>query len=145
MLDAPELAKRLRSAMDYRDPPMKQTELAAKMGVEKQDVWEWRNTGRIAKHRLIALADATGMPLEFYLELERGSVPTTRAIWRKLGKAFAKAALVLLALYLPATQSDAALHNTFARPIAGLCTHCLQIVRRWIKRLFSPGLHFLTN
>ena len=144
MLDAPELAKRLRAAMDMRDPPLPQVELAARMGVSKQVVYEWRTTGRIGKGRLVALAEATGMPLEFYLEPERGSVPTTRAIWRKLGKAFAKAALVLLALSLPAPQSDAALHNTFARPFEGLNTHWLSILR-WLKRMLSPSLHILTN
>lgn len=128
MLDAPELAKRLRAAMDMRDPPMQSVTLAARMGVSKQVVYEWRTTGRIGKGRLVALAEATGMPLEFYLEPERGSVPTTRAIWRKLGKAFAKAALVLLALFFYAPQSDAALHNTFARPSECLFTHWLSFL-----------------
>lgn len=144
MLDAPELAKRLRAAMDMRDPPLPQVALAARMGVSKQVVYEWRTTGRIGKGRLVALAEATGMPLEFYLEPERGSMATTRAIWRKLGKAFAKAALVMLALYLPAPQSDAALHNTFARPFDGLSTHWKRIVS-WLKRTLSPSLHIFAN
>ena len=81
--------------MDMREPPLPQVSLAERMGVSKQVVYEWRTTGRIGKGRLVALSEATGMPLEYYLEPERGSSPTTRAIWRKLGKAFARAALVL--------------------------------------------------
>lgn len=107
MLDAPELAKRLRAAMDLRDPPLPSVELAAKMGVSKQVVYEWRTTGRIGKGRLVDLAAATGMPLEFYLEPERGMSATTKAIWRKLGKAFAKAAMILLLAIPPMLPSPA--------------------------------------
>jgi transcriptional regulator with XRE-family HTH domain len=100
MLDAQEFARRLRAAMDLRDPPMAQVYLAEKLGVSKQVVYEWRTTGRIGKGRLVALAEATGMPLEYYLEPERGSSPSTRAIWRKLSRAFAKVASILLAFTL---------------------------------------------
>lgn len=98
MLDAPELAKRLCTAMDYRDPQLKSVELAYRMGVSKQVVYEWRTTGRIGKGRLLQLAEATGMPLEYYLEPERGASPTTRAIWRKLSRVFARVALISLVI-----------------------------------------------
>jgi transcriptional regulator with XRE-family HTH domain len=113
MLDAPELAKRLCAAMDYRDPPMKSVELTEKMGVSKQVVYEWRTTGRISKGRLLALAEATGMPLEYYLEPTRGSSITTKAIWRKFGKAFAKvASLVALTLaFLLPSPAEASVFN----------------------------------
>lgn len=100
MLDAPEFAKRLCAAMDYREPPLRTVDLAATMGVSKQVVYEWRTTGRISKGRLVQLAEATGMPLEFYLEPERGGSPTTRAIWRKLSRLFVRVASIFLALCL---------------------------------------------
>lgn len=135
MLDAPELAKRLCAAMDYRDPPLKSVDLAARMGVSKQVVYEWRTTGRIGKGRLVALAEATGMPLEYYLEPERGASPLTRAIWRKLGKLFAKVALIFLALYLPHQNTAEA----GAFDINKSCHYCakalniMHIVFQWVK------------
>ena len=77
MLDSSELAKRLRTAMELRKPPLPSVELAAKMGVSKQVVYEWRTTGRISKGRLLDLAKETEMPLEYYLEPDRGTTPAT--------------------------------------------------------------------
>ncbi len=107
MLDAQELAKRLRAAMDLREPPMPSVDLAAKMGVSKQVVYEWRTTGRIGKGRLLDLAAATGMPLEFYLEPARGMSAVTKIIWRKLGTAFAKVAMIMLLAVPPLLPSPA--------------------------------------
>ena len=112
MLDAKELAKRIRAAMDYREPPLPSTDLADKCGVTKQAVYEWRATGRIGKGHLPVVADATGMPLIYFLEPERGSLPETRTIWRRLGKMFAKAATVLL-LAIPSAPTEVQAHSAF--------------------------------
>ena len=139
MLDSSELAKRLRTAMDLRMPPLPSVELAAKMGVSKQVVYEWRTTGRISKGRLLDLAKATEMPLEYYLEADRGTTPATKAIWAKLGKAFARAALALLLITPPLSgnKAEAAFNNNnFARLECGRITH-------WMRKLFrlcNPSL-----
>ena len=54
MLDATEIAERLRAAMDQRDPPIGSSDLARKLGVTKQAVYEWRTSGRIAKRHFLA-------------------------------------------------------------------------------------------
>jgi hypothetical protein len=128
MLDAPELAKRLRAAMDMREPPLPSVELARLMGVSKQVVYEWRTTGRIGKGRLLDLAASTEMPLEFYLEPERGMSAGTKAIWRRLGKAFAKAAMIMLLAIPPLLPSKA--EAAFNINIA----HFMHCVTRWLRR-----------
>lgn len=125
MLDAPELARRLCAAMDLKTPPIKSVDLAASMGVSKQVVYEWRTTGRIQKGRLVALSVATGMPLEYYLEPERGSSSLTKTIWRKLGTAFAKVALGLLVV-LPYPSSSEAREAAF-----NITEYTLSLFRRW--------------
>src|SRR5574341_1200691 len=127
MLDAPEFAKRLCAAMDYREPPLRTVDLAARMGVGKQVVYEWRTTGRIAKGRLVALAEATGMPLEFYLEPERGASPQTRAIWRKLSRLFARVALIFLALSAALTQP-----KTAEAAICAMSNRAVYYVKSWL-------------
>lgn len=149
MLDAPELSKRLCAAMDMRDPPLRIVDLRRLMGVSKQTVYEWRTTGRIAKGRLVQLAEATGMPLEFYLEPERGSSPVTKAIWRKLGTVFARVALLLLAFTALSSyqnQAEAAFNITqnsapISRQVPDYNTHWMRI-RRWFARFqdFLTGI-----
>ena len=131
MLDAPELARRLRAAMDMREPPLLSVELAALMRVSKQVVYEWRTTGRIGKGRLVDLAKSTAVPLEFYLEPERGMSASTKAIWRKLGKAFAKAAMLLLLALPPLLPSK-------AEAAFNISVNTIHIAWRWLRRWFWP-------
>ena len=149
MLDSSELAKRLRTAMDLRMPPLPSVELAAKMGVSKQVVYEWRTTGRISKGRLLDLAKATEMPLEYYLEAERGATPATKSIWLKLGKAFARAALALLLITPPLSgnKAEAAFNNNnFARPEGVLSAHWLFFLRILFSYKISQACRgFLTQ
>jgi hypothetical protein len=138
MLDAKELAERLRAAMDLREPPLLSSELARTCGVSKQAVYEWRTTGRMGKAHLTTVAQETGMPLEFFLEPDRGSSPTTKVIWRKLGKAFAKVAMLAtltLAFLVPHPAEAGALHKSFFAPdLNGIYI----ALRRWLAA-------FLTN
>ena len=128
MLDAQELGKRLTAAMDYRDPPLKSVELAQLCGVTKQAVHEWRTTGRIGKAHLITIAQATGTPLEYWLEPARGASKSTRFIWMKFGKAFARAAmLAFLALgFLLPSPADMAPSGDAKVSVCVLC----KIIRR---------------
>lgn len=142
MLDATELAKRLTAAMDYRDPPLKSVELAKMCDVTKQAVHEWRTTGRIGKQHLMTVAQATGTPIEFWLETERGSMKSTRIIWMKFGKAFAKAAAIAL-LSLSFLQAPDAQAKIFDKsPACVLCQilNLLISVGISLRRLFSLGL-----
>jgi hypothetical protein len=107
--------------------------MARRMGVTKQAVYEWRTSGRIAKKHLDGIAKETGLPLEYFLESTRGSSVTTKAIWRRLGRAFAKVALwVFLALppFLASPQAEAA---SF-RPLFNICTHCMRFLR-WLRTI----------
>jgi len=138
MLDAKELAERLRAAMDLREPPIASSDLARKCGVSKQAVYEWRTTGRMGKTHLITVAEQTGMPLEFFLEPQRGSTAGTRAIWRKIGKAFAKVALLAsltLAFLLPPPAQAGFNNNLFAPK--SLSFYTLSFIRRWLLSLVS--------
>jgi len=68
MLDAAELARRLRKAMDEHEPPISGAELALACGVSAQAVSQsWRKSGRIAKGHLERIAQVTGQPLEYYV------------------------------------------------------------------------------
>ena len=141
MLDSTELAKRLRTAMDLRVPPLPSVELAAKMGVSKQVVYEWRTTGRISKGRLLDLARATEMPLEYYLEPDRGTTPATKAIWLKLGKAFARAALALILVTPPIADNNAeAAFNIIAYTL-----HIAALLRRLSYKVSQAYRAFLTR
>jgi transcriptional regulator with XRE-family HTH domain len=66
-LDAKEIARRLRVAMDSRSPKLTSVELARACGVSKQAVYEWRSQGRIAKKHLQTITMQTGKSLEFFL------------------------------------------------------------------------------
>lgn len=146
MLDAKELGERLRAAMDLREPPLGSSELARRCGVTKQAVYEWRTTGRMGKAYLIAVAQETGMPLEFFLEPARGTSPATKAIWRKLGKAFAKVAMLAaltLAFLLPqpAEASGFNSKNLFS----AVSYYTLARIRRWWWRLLHLALPHMTR
>ena len=90
MLDAKELAARLRAAMDLRDPVLKQAQLAQRCNVTGQAVHSWRTDGRISKGQLLTIARETGVPIEFFLEAERGASSATLAAWKRLGESLIK-------------------------------------------------------
>lgn len=67
MLDANELARRLRNAMDNKEPRLTAAALAKACGVTDQAVNGWRKTGRLAKKHLQTIVRETGRPIEFFL------------------------------------------------------------------------------
>lgn len=67
MLDAVELAGRLRRAMDQHEPPITGAELADACKVTPQAISGWRKNGRIAKKHLQRIAAITNKPLEYFL------------------------------------------------------------------------------
>ena len=67
VLDAKELAKRLRAAMDDAKPPVLSVDLAQACGVTPQAVSGWRKNGRLAKGHLPAISRMTGKPLEYFV------------------------------------------------------------------------------
>lgn len=76
MLDATELARRLRAAMDKRVPKLTSAALGTACKVTPQAVNGWRKNGRIAKKHLPTIAAETGRPLEYFLGAEPGGVAT---------------------------------------------------------------------
>jgi hypothetical protein len=74
MLDAHELARRLRAAMDKREPKLTSAALGTACRVTPQAVNGWRKNGRIAKKHLAVIAAETGKPLEYFLEATPGAV-----------------------------------------------------------------------
>ena len=124
-----ELAERLRIAMDSMVPPLLSVQLAEKCGVTKQAVNDWRRTGRIAKRHLPTIARETSLPLEFFLEVERGQSKKTRGIWERLG-ALTTAILLSTTISIAPQQAEAEIsHNQI-----GPDTHMLRL-RRWLLRL----------
>lgn len=67
MLDATELARRLRKAMDEAEPPITGAALAAACGVTPQAVSGWRSDGRFAKRHLLTISDITKQPIDYYV------------------------------------------------------------------------------
>ena len=51
-----------------KDSGMQKTVLGVKCGASKQAVNGWAKTGRIGKDKLLLLAEATGKPLEWWLD-----------------------------------------------------------------------------
>lgn len=80
MLDATELARRIKTAMDSREPPIKSAALAEVCKVTPQAVYEWRKTGRVAKKYLELIAAQTGQPLEYFLGSKPGNVMTSHGL-----------------------------------------------------------------
>lgn len=68
MLDAHEIARRIKLAMDGHKPPIKSARIAALCGVTPQAVNGWRKTGRVAKRHLAVISRETERPLQFFLE-----------------------------------------------------------------------------
>lgn len=67
MLDAQELARRLRRAMDDPTPPITGAAMAAACGVTPQAVSGWRTDGRIAKRHLLTISAITRQPIDYYV------------------------------------------------------------------------------
>lgn len=67
MLDADELAKRLRRAMDEANSPVTGAALAAACGVTPQAVSDWRKKGRFHKRHLPTISRLTGKPVEYFV------------------------------------------------------------------------------
>ncbi len=67
MLDATELARRLKKAMDDAQPPITGAALAAACGVTPQAVSGWRNDGRFAKRHLLTISAVTKQPIDYYV------------------------------------------------------------------------------
>jgi len=67
MLDAHELARRVRDAMDRHTPKLTSIALAAACGVTPQAVNGWRKTGRLHKKHLATIAKLTDRPLSWFL------------------------------------------------------------------------------
>lgn len=76
MLDANELARRLRVAMDTASPKVTSARLAKACEVTPQAVNGWRKNGRLAKKHLPTIAAETGKPLPYFLEGTPGTVHT---------------------------------------------------------------------
>lgn len=76
MLDANELARRLKLAMDQSKPKVTSAALAAACKVTAQAVNGWRKNGRIAKKHLPVIAAETRKPLQYFLEATPGGVST---------------------------------------------------------------------
>jgi hypothetical protein len=75
VLDALELARRLRQAMDTASPRITSAAVAKACAVTPQAVHGWRKTGRIAKRYLTPIAALTKRPLEYFLD----DVPGTQS------------------------------------------------------------------
>jgi transposase-like protein len=141
MIDAAEIARRIRAAMDWREPQIPSVLVARKCDVSPQAVHKWRKHGLIdLKKHLDSLADATQVPPMFYLEPEPGRSEETKAAWQRLTSWLSKAATVLLIAippFLAPTPSQAGEFNNngFCRPFGGLNTHW----RRW-RLLWSLAL-----
>jgi hypothetical protein len=67
MLDAREIAKRLREAMDEAKPPIRGSDLAIACGVTPQAISGWRETGRLAKRHLPTISRVTGRSVEYFI------------------------------------------------------------------------------
>lgn len=57
-----------------------QVRIAEACGVSKQAVQGWKNTGRIDKRHLTALASLTGKPLEWWLDIPHSGQADTKAL-----------------------------------------------------------------
>lgn len=108
MLDAKELARRLRQAMDSAQPRVSSAALAAASGVTPQAVNGWRKTGRIAKRHLKTVSNLTKRPLEYFLEEDPRLRAREPAATYDGGQLTAKEEIVLylLAGLVPEQQRD---------------------------------------
>lgn len=67
MLDAKELARRLRVAMDTAKPPVSSAKLAEECDVTPQAIHGWRLNGRVHKKHIPKIAELTGRPPIYFL------------------------------------------------------------------------------
>jgi hypothetical protein len=67
MLDAKEVGRRIKKAMDEAEPKVTGNALAAACDVTPQAVSGWRKTGRVSKRHLLTLSRLTGKPLEYFI------------------------------------------------------------------------------
>jgi len=81
MLDAKELARRLRKAMDEAEPRVTSVALAKACSVTPQAVNGWRKNGRIHKRHLKTAARLTGRPLEYFLDADVSGVAQPSAAY----------------------------------------------------------------
>jgi transcriptional regulator with XRE-family HTH domain len=89
MLDAHELAKRIREAMDRAVPKLTSASLAKSCNVTPQAVYEWRTTGRVSKGYLARIAAETRKPLEYFLGDETGAIAGSHGLTLSLEEALA--------------------------------------------------------
>jgi hypothetical protein len=94
MLDAEELARRFKRAMDVASPKISDAELARACGVEPQAITGWRKTGRIAKRHLAVIAETTGCGIDYLVGITdqpKKLLPhpddEARALWSKYKRA----------------------------------------------------------
>lgn len=73
LLDGPELARRIREAMDKHQPKIKSSRIAELCKVTPQAVNGWRKTGRVAKRHLAVISRETEKPLEHFLGIGSGA------------------------------------------------------------------------
>lgn len=66
VLDSPEMARRIKRAMDEADPPVSGSDLARECGVSPQAVSGWRRTGRVQKRHMPTISRLTGKPMEYF-------------------------------------------------------------------------------
>lgn len=76
MLDATQLAHRLRLAMDNADPRVSSVQVASACKVTPQAVNGWRKNGRLAKRHLPTIAALTKRPVEYFLGVDEGKIST---------------------------------------------------------------------
>lgn len=67
MLDAKELARRLRVAMETAKPPVSSAKLAEECDVTPQAIHGWRLNGRVHKKHIPKIAELTGRPPIYFL------------------------------------------------------------------------------
>lgn len=73
VLDAKEVGRRIKKAMDEADPPVTGSDLARACVVTPQAVSGWRRTGRVSKRHLMTIMRVTGKPLEYFVGESVGS------------------------------------------------------------------------
>lgn len=93
MLNALDLARLIKAALDDHTPPLSHAGLATECGVTPQAVNGWITNGRVAKKHLPKIAGYTGKPLGYFLgvitepqKIEQPLPPVSLPIAPKFGK-----------------------------------------------------------
>lgn len=84
MLDSLKLAKKIRDAMDLKNPPVAGSALAKECGVTPQAVYGWRTNGRVAKKHLQTIARLTGKAVEYFLSDDFAEQPSKKGQTEKI-------------------------------------------------------------